>query len=124
MADLNKLLLERSDKLLSLGEYTYWLIRTGKLDMPEHEKILEELRKLDKEIFKETHELVLEKEEGACPKCKTAIDDPTVSFCGECGLNIDEYYKTEVKHCVKCKGIISVESEYCSICGSKQKEAI
>ncbi len=124
MADLNKLSLERANKLLKLGEYTYWLIRTGKLELPDYEKSFSEIRELDKEIFNETHSLLPEKEENICPTCKTPIEDPSIKFCGECGLNIEEFYESKVKHCTSCESIISVTNKYCSICGTKQKEEI
>ncbi len=124
MADLNKLSLERSNKLLKLGEYTYWLIRTGKLDLPEFEKNFEEIQQLDKEIYNETHDVIPKKEENLCPMCKTLIEDSAIKFCGECGLNIEEFYESKVKHCTSCESVISVTDEYCSICGLKQEGAI
>ncbi len=124
MSDLNKLSLERANKLLKLGEYTYWLVRTGKIDLPELEKNFKEIQDLDKEIFNQTHDVIPEKEENLCPACKAVMEDPAIKFCGECGLNVEEYYESKVKHCTTCKSIISVVDEYCGICGSKQKEEI
>lgn len=122
MKDFNKVLQERGNKLMKLGEHTYWLYRNDKIELPEFEELLSELKELDKDIFVINNELTPEKGSDICPKCKAKLDGTGIKFCGSCGTNIDEFYTQNTAKCISCENIISIDAQFCGICGCKQRE--
>lgn len=120
MSDLNEILQERANNFLKLGEFIYWKIRKGEFDANEYSDIVEEIKKLDLEIFNLKNESTPVQGSDVCPQCKSKIDNKISKFCSECGINIDEFYNVSTVKCVDCENIISKEDIFCGACGTKQ----
>lgn len=124
MTEYNKLLQERGNILINLGEHAYWLYRNNKIDLSEFGDLLKELEKIDKDIFKIHNGSAPEQISDVCPSCNEKLEGGNIKFCSYCGTNINEFYSQNTTRCTSCESIISINDKFCGICGSKQKEDI
>lgn len=118
MQDEKALRQELVMNLIQLGEMMHLKVRKGEEDNPEIMRISKRICTLENEIHRLGNKEIPGKHEGKCPICLKEYSPGTV-FCGECGLNINEYYEKSTEHCPTCNGITMKENHFCGICGSR-----
>ncbi len=110
----------RMQKLQLLGNQMHLLLRTGQNTDKDGLVLANELIQIDRELFELTGDRTPEKGEGICPLCRNVLESG-VKFCGSCGANVDEYYSKNVARCDKCNSVVSVDDNFCPVCGCKRE---
>ena len=118
MENINELRQELGAKFIRLGEEMHAKIRNGETVSDELAEISKKISILEKQIHDLNGKSIPHKDQGKCPKCGAEYAEGAF-FCGECGLNIKEYYERDTDYCPTCSGITIKASNYCSICGTK-----
>lgn len=101
-----------------MGQLAHQLARNGEIKEQEVVKISNEICILEKNIHEASGKYIPSKDEGKCPSCMAPYEANAI-FCGNCGQNIKEFYESVIEHCTVCSSIITKDSKYCGICGSR-----
>jgi len=115
----------RGSLILKLGEDAYQKIRTGELQDQKLHEYVNEITKLDKQIYhaqKELENLIQKGTARACSNCGGTIDSND-KFCGFCGqkqeIPTTLNSQIELTVCPTCEEQIPVDVHFCQCCGSR-----
>ena len=110
---------QKIQKLVEMGERAHLLARLGQLGDSELVAMSAQVTELDKVINSGLGKKAPIRESGICPQCNVAFEG---SFCGGCGLNIDEFYSKPIVVCNACSFVMEAEDAFCGVCGSRKGE--
>ena len=109
---------QKIHKLIEMGKRAHMLVREGQLGDPELTNLSSQLTRLDAEANAHLGKRPPVKSDGICPQCRMAFEG---SFCGGCGLNIDEFFAKPVYSCGICGYVVGADDVFCGVCGSKRR---
>ena len=109
---------QKVHKLIEMGKRAHMLVREGQIGDQELSLLSDQLVKLDAEANAYLGKRPPVRSAGVCPHCNMHFEG---SFCGGCGLNIDEYFAKPVHSCEICGFIVEADGNYCGVCGSKRR---
>ena len=107
---------QKIQKLVEMGKRAHMLAREGQLGDPELVAMSGQLVQLDAEVNAHLGKKRPNREDGVCPQCSAAFEG---TFCGGCGLNIDEFFSKPVLVCTTCEFLVEESDVFCGVCGSK-----
>jgi len=105
-------------KLVEMGKRVHMLVREGQLNDPELVSLSHQLTQLDVEVNAHLGRRPHVRSDGYCPQCRMPFEG---SFCGGCGLNIDEFFAKPVFSCEVCGYVVDGDDVFCGVCGSKRR---
>ena len=108
---------QKIQKLVEMGKRVHMLVREGQVGDPELIALSNQVVALDAEVNAYMGKKPPVRSEGVCPQCRAAFEG---SFCGGCGLNIDEFFSKPIYSCDKCGYVVDAEDVFCGVCGSKR----
>ena len=110
---------QRIQRLIDMGERVHLLARLGHITDPELMTLSRKVMDLDRVINAHMGKQPPQKESGLCPQCGAAFEG---TFCGSCGLNIEEFYSKPFMVCHVCTSlIVEAEDLFCGVCGSQRE---
>ena len=109
---------QKIQKLIDMGKRVHALAREGQMGDPELLELSRQLVRLDAEANAHMGKRPPVRGDGVCPQCRMAFEG---SFCGGCGLNIDEYFSRPVYACEVCGFVVEDADVYCGVCGVKRR---
>jgi len=104
-------------KLVEMGKRVHMLVREGQVGDPELIALSGQIVMLDAEVNAHLGKKPPVRSSGVCPQCNMRFEG---SFCGGCGLNIDEYFSKPIYSCDKCSYVVDAGDVFCGVCGSKR----
>ncbi|MCL2406057.1 MAG: hypothetical protein FWC92_11020 [Defluviitaleaceae bacterium] len=105
-------------KLVEMGKRAHMLVREGQMGDPELITLSDQLTWLDAETNAHMGRRAPVRGDGICPQCNMGFEG---SYCGGCGLNIDEFFSRPISTCEKCGFVVNADDAYCGVCGSKRR---
>ena len=109
---------QKIQKLVEMGKRVHMLAREKQLADPELVALSGQLLKLDAEVNAHLGKKRPNKSDGICPQCKAAFEG---TFCGGCGLNIDEFFAKPMPVCTICEFVVDENDVFCGVCGVKRE---
>jgi len=109
---------QKIQKLVEMGKWVHMLAREKQLADPELVAMSAQLLKLDAEVNAHLGKKRPNKGDGICPQCKAAFEG---TFCGGCGLNIDEFFAKPMPVCTICEFVVDENDVFCGVCGVKRE---
>ena len=108
---------QKIQKLVEMGKRVHKLAREGQLTDPELLTLSSQLVQLDAAANAHLGKKAPVKGDGFCPQCGVQF---VGTFCGACGLNVDEFFERPLHTCKLCGFIVGEEDVFCGICGNKR----
>ena len=118
--DIQSLLKEKEEVLLTFGKLLHKLIRDGKISSSSCVQMSERIAQIDASVCMHSGGRVPGQSERMCPNCRVPLTVGNDAFCGDCGTNVSEFYSRNTVRCNKCRQLAGAGGAYCTVCGVKR----
>ena len=118
--DIRSLQREKETALLSFGKIMHKIVRDEKISSDAYVQISERIAQLDAEICVLGGGRIPGQSDRVCPSCRAMLTAGSEAFCGNCGMNVTEFYSQNTVRCEKCRQLTVSNGTYCTVCGTKR----
>ena len=118
--DIRSLQREKETALLSFGKIMHKIVRDEKISSNACVQISERIAQIDAEICALGGGWIPGQNDNVCPNCRAMLAVGNEAFCGNCGMNVSEFYSRNTVRCDKCRQLTESNGAYCTVCGTKR----